>query len=432
MGYGDGFFKETPSNILLDNSSPLFDNIVDSKVDLYVSTAGDDTNGDGSESNPYATPQRAVDSIPDIVSNGLRIQIFCGTGEFDCPNLSFVPSNIRLSIIGSMEGEIINIPAGSISFSTVSGKRASVTGNVGSYSATISEDSHFIAAVGFGSTIAYCAVTSTSPNLNGVFSSFTPDYFDIKVCEYRTIFNFSNSTRIAFGTSQSGIDGGYVASFFGISFVMENSSLSFQGFAFSGCKFVKKSGSSSANVTFKSCNLGSYVSSEIGCVLIGGSLNYAIVRRASYPLSIKGGLETILCYGSILAPIDLDECSNLNMYDIDFESSFGNYAINIYKGGTFVSVSSCSVSGTVGFINSSSSINASIETYGSVTGTVTGNIITLANGGQAKGIKAACNGKITTSGGSEIVIGGNTAGQTFASLPATDLAAASPQFCRAT
>jgi len=53
MGYGDGFYKKTPNNILLDNSSPLFDNIVDNKVNLYVSTTGDDTNGDGSESNPY-------------------------------------------------------------------------------------------------------------------------------------------------------------------------------------------------------------------------------------------------------------------------------------------------------------------------------------------------------------------------------------------
>jgi len=52
------------------------------------------------------------------------------------------------------------------------------------------------------------------------------------------------------------------------------------------------------------------------------------------------------------------------------------------------------------------------------------------NGAQAINVKAACDGTLTA-GGSEIIVGGN-AGQTFASLPATDVGAASPQFCRAT
>jgi hypothetical protein len=430
MGYGDGFYKKTPNNILLDNSSPLFDNIVDDKVNLYVSTTGDDTNGDGSESNPYATPQRAVDSIPDSIANRIRIQIFCGTGEFDFPNLSFVPANINLKIIGSREGEIINIPAGSATFSLVSGKRAETTANVGSYSETITDGSHFLSAEANGNFSAFCALSSVSPNLNTIMPTYFAPFFNIKVCEYKTVFNVSGAP-LSFGTNETGINGLYAASFIGISVVLQISSPSFKGLTFLGCKFTR---SRSGVLTFYSCDIGSYLSPDIPLYIVGGYLRYAIIRREDYTFGIRGGLETTFGYNNILSPIELMESSNLSLSDTDLEkTSINNYtAISVYEGTSTVSLINCSVSGTIGLFNSNTSINSSFNTSGNITGTVTGNIVTLTNGCQAVGIKNACDGKITTSGGSEIVIGGNTSGQTFTSLPATDLASASPQLCRAT
>lgn len=42
--------------------------MLDSDVTVYVATTGSDTTGDGSQSNPFATIQKAVDKCPPICS----------------------------------------------------------------------------------------------------------------------------------------------------------------------------------------------------------------------------------------------------------------------------------------------------------------------------------------------------------------------------
>lgn len=53
--------------------------VSDGDVQLYVSTTGNDTTGDGSIGNPFATPQRAWDSLPAFVTDKYVINIANGT-----------------------------------------------------------------------------------------------------------------------------------------------------------------------------------------------------------------------------------------------------------------------------------------------------------------------------------------------------------------
>ena len=56
--------------------------ILKDSLDLYVSTSGSDTTGDGSESNPFRTIQHAVDMIPPVL-NGKRVIINVAAGTYD-------------------------------------------------------------------------------------------------------------------------------------------------------------------------------------------------------------------------------------------------------------------------------------------------------------------------------------------------------------
>ena len=120
----------------------------------------------------------------------------------------------------------------------------------------------------------------------------------------------------------------------------------------------------------------------------------------------------------------------LRVDNSDFEGTGAGTALAVFGSSPKLQVQNITVSGYTALLATSGSRLAGLEFGGTVTGSVTGNAITLSNGAHATGIEGACNGNLTA-GGSEIVVGGNL-GQTFASLPATDLGAGSPQLCRAT
>jgi hypothetical protein len=73
------------------------------------------------------------------------------------------------------------------------------------------------------------------------------------------------------------------------------------------------------------------------------------------------------------------------------------------------------------------------RTSGSAIGATNGNCVVLTNGALTTGLETAASGNLTNGAtpGNEIVVGGNAV-TTFAALPTTDLAAATPQLCRAT
>jgi hypothetical protein len=435
MSYGDGFYKQTPSNILLDNSSPLFDNIVDNKVDLYVSTTGDDTNGDGSESNPYATPQRAVDSIPQDVTKDIYIKIRCGSGTFRFPNVVNIPPSISVIIVGDTTNPFFSLPVGATTFSPVAGKKARLSGNIGSYGDTITNGSHWMlidySAFNFPDSAAVVA-QSTSPNLEYIgqfdYNSFAP----VSVYEYGTIFEinaFAGSPSFSYSekTSNSSFAG---VSLLGIDIRGNSVNPVLKGIHLSGCKFSSAPTSAYYNPLIRDARFSIYAGSDVTSVgtegesqLDGSYLECSLsIRVNEGPAYINGSvINGIYCGGSGFA----------SLYYVDFEGTGVNSGICIVPNvNSYLTISDITVeSSKSALIGGGGTMNSYFEFQGPVVGSVTGNAIVLARGSQAFGVKTNCNSTLTA-GGSEIVVGGNT-GQTFSSLPANDIGSANPQFCRA-
>lgn len=429
MGFGDGFYKQVPDNIVLDTSSPLFDNIVDNRVNLYVSTTGDDTNGDGSESSPYATPQRAVDSIPKDVRFPTAVRINCGAGSFEFPEVRNAPGQITISFIGDISEPIISIPAGSASFSRVSGKQARWTANVGSYTQTITDGSHWrygVSTFDPNFSLAWPILASSSPNLEIVQAFDSTSFYNQTVHEYKTFF-YINGYEFRRGPSD------------GSNALREPSSIRFIGISinkkpdagytyllgrflsFYGCKFEQD-----VRVDLENCDSYAFITGTT--IRLNGCNVFDSHFKSDNQISIRGPSPTFF-NGCVLGPIYSSYSAHLLFYDIDFEGT--GTALGVYDGSSTNTLARCTVESTfTTFVDLNTGANSSLDIGNFITGSCTGNAIIIRNGGQATGVKAHCNGNLTA-GGSEIIVGANS-GQTFASLPATDIGAANPQLCRAT
>lgn len=73
----DGYTKEETDTLLQNKAT-----ILTSGLNIYVSTSGNDTTGDGSQSKPFRTIQKAVDSIPPVL-NGKVVKIRVSAGIYD-------------------------------------------------------------------------------------------------------------------------------------------------------------------------------------------------------------------------------------------------------------------------------------------------------------------------------------------------------------
>lgn len=440
MGFGDGFYKQVPDNIVLDNSSPLFDNIVDDTVNLYVSTTGDDTYGDGSESNPYATPQRAVDAIPKDVLYPTQVKIYCGAGNFEFPEVRNAPGQINITFIGDISEPIISIPAGSASFSRVSGKQARWTANVGSYTQTITDGSHWrygVSTFNPNFSLAWPILASSSPNLEIVQGFDNTSWYDQTVHEYKTFF-YINGVAYRRGPSD------------GSNALRESSNIQFNGIsiskkpdagyayllgrflAFYGSRFEQD-----VQVDLENCNFYAFMNGNY--ITLNGCNTYDSHFKAQTQIN-NYGPSTNLFSGCIVGPMNSNQSATILCYDIDFEGT--GTVLGAYDGSSNISIARCTVANTFTTFVVLDSPNSSVDIGNFITGSCTGNAIIIRNGGQATGVKAHCNGNLTA-GGHEIVLGGDATepppptgsgptGRTFASLPATDLSASYPQLCRAT
>lgn len=72
----------------IEEGTPINKRLFDSKADgvaesatIYVATSGSDTGGDGTDGAPYATIQKAIDSIPKVL-NGKHITIDIAAGTY--------------------------------------------------------------------------------------------------------------------------------------------------------------------------------------------------------------------------------------------------------------------------------------------------------------------------------------------------------------
>lgn len=427
MGFGDGFYKQVPDNIVLDTSSPLFDNIVDNAVSLYVSTTGDDTYGDGSESNPYATPQRAVDSIPKDLEKMTTVYIMCGAGNFKFPNTENAPAFSDIQIFGNMKNPVFSFSVGSVTFSPVSGKKARYAANIGAYSDTITDGSHW-AFLEWSLYIprsdeGFIVTNSSSPNIE-IISGYDPvSIIPVTIYEYETTFEiemldwhpnafFGGNNRV----KMIGIDIVQIGSSF-------TRTVTFKNISLLGCKITDirltiedDDGYDYNTIIYTENNLTS--NSVYGSLIKGQLLTPTTETSfgyANYRSNVVNKISTTK--------------GKVDIYDSDFE---GSGDCITYQNGSSLRLSNNSVQSTkTSFITKASTHSGFcfIDVYGTITGAVTGNAVTLANGTQAKGIATYCAGTLTA-GGSEIIVGALT-GQTFSSLPANDLANPNTQICRA-
>ena len=428
---------EQPLGDLL-NTIPVGDPALEnptSTVTLYVDVTGSDDTGDGSQANPYATPQIAVDAIPATATRNSNYVIQCGAGTFDFPELSRIPAQVSVHLVGDRSAPVLSIPAGSVAFSNVAGKKARWTGNVGAYTATIADGSHWSLWVYppdgyfFGGVVA----ASTSPNLEILQSFDSTAFFDIEVYPYSTYFQVPPKNDTLYRAApDGGVATGGIPHFYLEGIVIKNqapySDFGAKGLTLYGCTFEKDPATFSFRVDLESCMFAGYAEDSIIFVQNNCSNFSAYINNPSSYFSIEGNEECSF-FGCALSTISINNGGHLFIRTTDFEST--GTAISMEGGSPDVSVGSCTVASTLTtFVNFSTSRNGSLQVAGTVTGSVTGNAIVITNGGQAIGVESGCNGNLTA-GGSEIIVGGN-GGQTFASLPATDLGAGSPQLCRAT
>lgn len=432
MGFGDGFYKQVPDNIVLDTSSPLFENIVDNNVNLYVSTTGDDTNGDGSESNPYATPQRAVDAIPDNLAAGISVEISCGAGTFEFPDTSNLQPRITVTIVGDTSNPVFSIPVGSVPFNAIAGKYSKRRGNIGAYAESITDESHWMfidfSVFNLGKVGAVIQ-GSTSPEIDMIWeSSYDPTSFaDSAIYAYATTFILSGKSYFCKTVGQNDKQFTPNIKILGIEITATDNNPYLEGFSFHACKFTHSS--TFFNPYLTRCYLSSFVGSNMFISLVE-----EVICEHSH---LKGGLQARGSNSEIRRSlttnsIDVFGGAFFFMSDIDFESS--GVCIKGYYGGTAV-ISNCSVASTRSSFINVIYTNCFFTIAGTIAGSVTGDAIVLRRGSQVTGAETHCNGSLTA-GGYEIVLGGDATeapptGRTFSSLPATDLTATHPELCRA-
>jgi hypothetical protein len=374
----------------------------------------------------------AIDSIPATIEKEAIVRILCGAGGFPFPDVSRVPSNIQVVLIGDLSSPALSLPTGSAVFSKIAGKRARWRANVGPYAAVITDGSHWIHldTTSFGQADQGLVVTaSASPNLDIVSLFDWNSLLDTNVYPYNTVFEVSpdDFTGAAYGPLHGGSNIFKNVAITGIEIAGSNAVVKFKNIDFYACKFSVAAGL--FNFSLRDGWFQSY--SDTVSVAAEGSVTFSASYFKTSSVTARQPLDTIMS-NSVIAnqPLVTSPQAAISVAECDFEGS--GDSVRMLSSSSVLFFGDCSIEPTKStFINGSSALNTSVDIQGglTMTGSVTGNAITLVKGSQATGVENACSGTLTA-GGSEIVVGGN-GGQTFASLPATDLGAASPQLCRA-
>jgi hypothetical protein len=195
---------EQPLGDLLNTvpvGDPSLENPAGGVATLYIDAAGSDDTGDGSQANPFATPQAVFDAISLTAVRGIRYDIQCGAGTFPFPELSRVPPQVSVSLIGDRSNPVVSIPAGSVPFANVPGKKARWTGNVGAYADVVTDGSHWLGGSFSpgGSVLGYLATASTSPNLELIQGFDVTGFINLELYAYATFFETSSDSFEYFG-----------------------------------------------------------------------------------------------------------------------------------------------------------------------------------------------------------------------------------------
>ena len=101
FNYTSAFAEDTNQSIKINNTNLNFNRVI------YVSISGNDSTGDGSESNPFLTFDKAYENAPNDSA------IILGDGTFNTDNYAqnYINSSKAISVIGNADKTILNFPS---------------------------------------------------------------------------------------------------------------------------------------------------------------------------------------------------------------------------------------------------------------------------------------------------------------------------------
>lgn len=394
---------------------------------IHVQTpanGGSDATGDGlTVATAYATPQKAFDSLARLATPGF-FQIQCGAGNFPLPVLDkALPPGVYYSFVGNRDtpaGETIDFGANP-SFALVGAQAVRQRANIGAYGFSVDNTTHWL-ELSFGAnfpTWGAAVAPSTTPNLDIPGPRFGLGTA-IALRPFETVFEGSG-----IGGAGPPVPTVGLLNFVGIRIESLASNFVFQNMGFLGCDLPA--------ATYADCSVESSVTGNallkgveaVGCVWDGfvsfhrgfsvSNLLASTICLANAAPAFRNA-DVALGYGPVTGALDLEGAGgSINCTENSSATASRDCWVDSARS-KFLSVSRCSVFEFVG---------------PTVTGVTTASCVSVAWGSHIIGCESACNGTLTSSGGSEILVGGN-AGATFASLPASDVGAAVPTLCTAT
>ena len=414
------------------------------------SEGGSDTEGDGSAAAPFATLQKAWDYLVARASPGY-FQIQIGAGTFTAPILNDrrPKPGVYAVFVGNRDTDPANTIPVPNTFSTVAGRSARQRANVGAYGITVNQGTHWL-ELDYGIGVFFppwaCPIAdSSSPNIDSVEPPF--GYTANMVARpYETFIDIpADPLSVARSLLGPSPRVGDTIAFVGCSFTTTSiSNILVQSIAFLGCNFAA---ANFCNWYFDNCIFNSAFSQggSINAYFVNGSTVAAsvfgsstgstanMIFRNDYSLDGEQTVVNTIFLGNATFTV-ADNSFARSFVNIDWDGAGARCLLVSPKAGLELFF----VTGRGQYVDAARTTYMTVDNgfvecsvgAQNITGSVTGNAVTLTNGAQVVGIENAASGTLTA-GGSEIVVGDN-AGATFASLPATDLAAAAPELCRAT
>lgn len=396
-------------------------------VDLYVDSAGDDSNTGFSYGSAFLTIQAAVDAVPDNLWSiyGKRVRIHLGTGTFD---RFFMPKKgVFIRIIGDRRSPLESWAALSKTFTVVSGyvnrERSAISAWVG----TVNETTHWLESDwtdfddGESDISGAAALDSTSPNLDvpgdGTFG------YSVGIHPFLSIIDASADP---FGGWTLVVDDSSKLDIVGVKLDSGNA-WSFYNVMCHGCYFFNTIGG--LNLYRRSffsgvADSGSNTAGQLW--LNDSSINYTVIKRRA----IRARTGNTLVYGLTVKGSFTSSALEIETYceirNIDFETQRQGFSVS--KGGILEMLNvdrGLRVQGTptrILTVADGSLVKFPSSAGQKFTGAIAGVPVVITSG-TVINAKACCSTYLTNSStpASEITVGGN-ASVLFSALPTTDLA----------
>jgi hypothetical protein len=321
---GEDFGLGTVLNNVLNIGDPDLLGMSSSQV-IYYGTTGSDATGLGTLAAPYATPQKAYDSIPERAgttgANFFQIQDVTG-GTYQAPILDHIPlDGLYCTNVGYRDPAGIPLTG---AFSLVAGRAVRQRAATAGYAGTVNSTTHWL-EMDYGATYptwGAALLDSSTPNIDAPTPRF--GFGSSMVARpFGTTWEIPiNGSSFVGGFGATRFRTGEALSFSGIHFVQSSpgNSVRIQGATFVGCLFGSNANDS---WNFDDCifssatNLG--VFSFTRTIISAAAFHSSITLYGSAPYdSITG----VLVENTVLAgQINVLDAAVANLRRIDFDAA---------------------------------------------------------------------------------------------------------------